>query len=172
MRPLPLFILGYIAISLQVGLAPHLRLGGATINFALVAVLYIALNAPRESALLGAFLLGALQDLLSSLPLGTFAFGYGLVAMALVGPRHAVRGGHPLVQAALTLAGGILVALVLLVLGWIRADARVGFGASLGTAALTAATSPVLLWLAERVKRVFGFAPPRLAAGGRSLRLR
>lgn len=172
MRLLPLLVLGYVAIALQVGLTPHLRLGGATINFGLIAAAFVALNAPRETALAGAFLIGALQDLVSSLPLGTFAFSYGLAALALAGTQRAVHPSHPLTHVAVTLAGGILVALLLLLLGWIRADARVGFGASLGAAFLTAAAAPVLLWLVERIKRVFGFAPSRLALAGRGLRHR
>lgn len=172
MRFLPFILLGYVAIGLQVGLAPHLRIAGAAVNVGLIAAVFIALNAPREPALLGAFVLGLMQDLVSSLPLGTFAFSYGVVALALVGTHRVVYGTHPLTHAFVTLAGGLVVALLLLLLGWVRADARVGLGASLGTALLTAAAAPLLLWFVERFKRVFGFAPSRLGVSGRGMRAR
>ena len=90
MRWLSYFILGYLAVALQIGLAPYLAYRGAVPNFVLLAAIFIAVNAPREAALLGCFMLGAMQDLVTQQPPGLFAFSYGLVSL-LVSRRMGVR---------------------------------------------------------------------------------
>src|SRR5204862_1426264 len=65
MRWLSYFILAYLMLGLQAGLAPYVRAGGAPPNFVLLTALFIALNAPRDASLLGCFGLGLMQDLRS-----------------------------------------------------------------------------------------------------------
>ena len=84
MRWLTFLILAYLAVALQIGLSPYLAYHGAAPNLVLLAVIFIAVNAPRDSALLGCFALGVMQDLVSHQPPGLFAFSYGLVAMFIV----------------------------------------------------------------------------------------
>src|SRR5690349_6692345 len=113
MRWLPYFILAYVTLGLQIGLGEYLSWHGARPNLVLVAVLFVALHAPRDAALLGCFSLGLLQDLLSQHPPGLYALSYGLVAMLAVGLQHVVDRDHPLTHAGLALAGGLITAVVL-----------------------------------------------------------
>src|ERR1700749_2562039 len=88
MRWLTYFILAYLTLGLQIGLAGHIALGGARPNLVLLAVIFIAINAPRDAALLGCFVLGLLQDLTTQQPLGIFALSYGLVAMFTISTQQ------------------------------------------------------------------------------------
>src|SRR5947208_16597320 len=120
MRWLPYLILAYIALGLQIGLSPHVRFHGAAPNLGLLAVIFIAINAPRDAALLGAFGIGLVQDLLSSQPPGLYALSYGMVAALVTTVSSAVYREHPLAHVTLTFIGGLITMLVLVVHGWIR----------------------------------------------------
>jgi rod shape-determining protein MreD len=172
MRWVSYFILAYIALGLQVGLAPHLRYQGAAPNLVLLAVIFIAINAPPEAALLGAFALGMLQDLLTQQQPGLFAFSYGLVGMFVVSTQQLVYREHPLTHLSLALIGGLMTAGILLIHGWIhpasprlaeahlsasRLSPRIEFARVIYTAVL----SPFVLGVLQRSKRMFAFKPPR-----------
>src|SRR5689334_580391 len=103
MRWLAYFILAYVALGLQMGLAPYLTFRGAPPNLVLLAVIFIALNAPRDPALLGCFGLGLLQDLATGQQPGLYAFSYGIVAMLVVAVQQTVYRQHPLTHASLAL---------------------------------------------------------------------
>lgn len=159
MRWIVYFILAYVAVGLQVGLAPYLRFGEGSINFVLLAVIFIALNAPREPALLGAFVLGVLQDLLSSHGLGLHAFSYGLVAMFTISTQEFVYRENPLTHLTLGLVGGLLTAVILVLHAWLKVTAPIK--APFINAILTAAVAPIVLGLLQRMKRAFAFEESR-----------
>jgi rod shape-determining protein MreD len=159
MRWITYFILAYIALGLQVGLAPYLRYNEGSINFVLMAVIFIALNAPREPALLGAFSLGLLQDLMSAQGLGLYAFGYGLVAMFTISTQEFVYRENPLTHLTLGLVGGIVTAVILVLHAWLKQPASTK--APFISAILTAAVAPILLGVLQRMKRAFAFEEPR-----------
>jgi rod shape-determining protein MreD len=174
MRWLTYFILAYLAVALQIGLSPYLAYHGAAPNLVLLAVIFIAINAPRNAALLGCFALGVLQDLVTQQPPGLFAFSYGLVALFVVATQQVVYKGHPLTHFSLALAGGLMTAAVLLVHALVRpAGVRVADGKSIlpahrlsPTVALeivlyTAILAPFVLALLQRVKGLFGFQGAR-----------
>src|ERR671913_1284868 len=119
MRWFAYFILAYFAIALQIGLAPYVRYNNAAPNLVLLAAVFIALNAPRDAALLGCFCLGVLQDLVTQQPPGLFALSYGVVAMFVVSTHHDVYREHPLTHFSMALIGGLVTAGVLLLHGWI-----------------------------------------------------
>ena len=96
MRWLAYVILAYIAIAVQIGLGPYVRYRGAQPNLVLLAAVFIALNAPRDAALLGCFCMGVLQDLVTQQPPGLFALSYGLTAMVAVSVHQVVYREHPL----------------------------------------------------------------------------
>ena len=54
-------------------------------NLVLLAALFVALNAPRKSALLGCFAMGLMQDLLTQQTLGLYALSYGMVGVMVIG---------------------------------------------------------------------------------------
>ncbi len=78
-------ILAYLIIALQLALSGFLNWGRCTPNLVLPVAVFIAINARRPEALLGAFLLGAVQDLFTQQPPGLYAFSYGLVALFAIG---------------------------------------------------------------------------------------
>src|SRR5918993_4437180 len=119
MRWFAYFILAYFAIALQIGLAPYVRYNDAAPNLVLLAAVFIALNAPRDAALLGCFCLGVLQDLVTQQQPGLFALSYGIVAMFVVSTHHVVYREHPLTHFSMALIGGLVTAGVLLLHGWI-----------------------------------------------------
>jgi rod shape-determining protein MreD len=181
MRWLPYFILAYVALGVQIGLGEFVSWHGARPNLVLVAVLFIALNAPRDAALLGCFSMGLLQDLLSGHPPGLFALAYGLVALLVAGSQQGVSRDHPAVQGVLALVAGLITAIVLSVHAWVRpagpaiADGVVSAPAIRGPiffplfvgAVYTALLAPLVLWGLRRFKRVFAFQQGHYRRGWR-----
>ncbi len=172
MRWITYFILAYLTLGLQVGLAPYLRYQGASPNLVLLAVIFIAINAPRDAALLGAFALGVLQDLLTQQPPGLFALSYGLVGMFVVSTQQIVYREHPLTHVSLALIGGLMTTCVILLHGWIHppaprlmdlnvAAARISPGVEFTRVLYTAVLAPFVLGALQRVKRAFAFQPAR-----------
>jgi rod shape-determining protein MreD len=120
MRWLSYFILAYVTLALQAGIARAMQWNSVAPNFVLLAVVFIALNAPREVALLGCFLLGFMQDLTSQGTMGLFAFCYGLLAMLIFAVRQGVYRRHPLSHFVLALIGGVTTAIIIAIHGWLR----------------------------------------------------
>src|SRR3954451_19662935 len=112
MRGLTYIILAYLTLGMQVGLSPFIRLGGAPPNLGLLAALFIALNAPKEPALLGCFLLGLMQDLLTEQTLGLYAFSYGLIAMFVMSTQQLLYREHPLTHVLVAFAASIICAAI------------------------------------------------------------
>jgi rod shape-determining protein MreD len=123
MRWLSFFILAYIALGLDAGLARAIEWKSASPDFVLLAAVFIAMNAPRETALLGCFILGASHDLTGQGTLGLYAFSYGIAAVFIVSVQQAVNRRHPLTQFMLTGFSGILIAIIISLHGWIRPPA-------------------------------------------------
>jgi rod shape-determining protein MreD len=120
MRWLSFFILAYVCLGLQQGLAPAMDFNGAMPDFVLAAVVFVALFAPRDTALLASFILGLLRDLSGNGTLGLYAFIYAMVGLMVVGVRSMLDRKHVAVHFAVVLLGGILAAIVLAVHGWVR----------------------------------------------------
>src|SRR4051794_30868079 len=120
MRWLTYFILAYVALGIQVGLGDYVRYQGATPNFVLLVAVFVAINAPRDAALLGCFALGVMHDLLTQQAPGLFALAYGLVGLMIAGTHQVVYREHPLTHFSMTLASGIVVAVILVLHAWIH----------------------------------------------------
>ena len=176
MRWLAYLILAYVAVGLQIGLGPYLRYRGAQPNLVLLAAVFVALNAPRDAALLGCFCLGLLQDLVTQQPPGLFALSYGLTGMVAVSVNQVVYREHALTHFLVALLGGLLTMAVLLVHGWVHPAAprarapdgatalpaiRPSAAVEFTRAVYTAALAPVVLGLLQRSKKVFAFQPQR-----------
>ncbi len=164
MRWLSYFILAYVAIAVQMGLNGLANWGQASPNFVLPVVVFIAINASREEALVGAFLLGVMQDLFTVQPPGLYAFSYGLFALFVVGAQPSLYRDHPLTHGVMTLAGGLLTGTVVAFNEWTYpllhrvVDAPpVSLGRLFGGAFYTALLAPVLLFPLVRGKRLFAF---------------
>lgn len=174
MRWLSYILLAYLAIALQIGLSPFIAYNGAAPNLVLLAVIFIAVNAPRDAALLGCFVLGLLQDLVTQQQPGLFALSYGLVAMFVVGTQQVVYREHPLTHFSLALAGGLVTAFVLLLHGWVHPPSprlnegntvlpavRPSAAVELTRALYTSILAPFVLAALQRMKRLFAFQPGR-----------
>src|SRR3954469_12466140 len=170
MRWFPYFILAYLTLGVQIGLGDFVSWHGARPNLVLVAVLFVALNAPRDAALIGCFSLGLLQDLLSQQPPGLYALSYGCVAMLVSEAQNHVGRDNPVVHVVLALVGGLITAVILTVHALVRpaGPAVVDETTSIAavhspvlpfyiTALYTALLAPVILWVLHRFKRAFAF---------------
>jgi rod shape-determining protein MreD len=160
MRWAAYFILAYFAVGLQIGAGEYLRVGGARPDLVLLAVIFIAINAPRDAALLGAFGIGLIQDLVSLSPLGVYALAYSLVAMFTISTQELVYRAHPLTHFSLALIGGLLSSAVIVVHGWIR-----GPGVSItdlfASVLYTALLAPIVLGLLHLTRKAFAFSRRR-----------
>jgi len=167
MRGLTYFILAYVAIGVQSGMAHALAVGSALPNFALLAVIFITLNAPRDVALSGAFFIGLFQDLCTGTPLGLYAFSYGLVAMFVISTQQIVYREHFITHFSVALIGGLIVGLLVLAQSALRDRATVPAMPLFYGAIYTAVLSPLVIGILNRIRRVFQFQPRR-SRGGRS----
>jgi rod shape-determining protein MreD len=164
MRWIPFAILAYFAIAFQMALSGFINWGEAAPNLVLPVVVFVAVNARRQDALLAAFILGALQDLFSQHPPGLFAFSYGLVGLFVVGTQPAVYRDHPLTHFFVTLAGGLLTGAVIVFNEWsypilhqISDAPRPAIARVVAGVLYSALLAPLLLWGLVRIKGVFGF---------------
>ena len=161
MRWAAYFILVYFAIGLQVGLQAYVRTdGGSKPDLILLAVLFIALNAPRDAALLGAFGIGVATDLVTVGPLGLYALAYSIVAIFTVSAQDLLKRSHPVTHFAMALMGALLGGLIILVHGWIRGPG-ISITAMLGSALYTALLAPIVLGLLQLLRGAFAFQSRR-----------
>jgi rod shape-determining protein MreD len=173
------FILAYLMLGLQLGLGGFLSVGGVEPNLVLLVIVFIAMNAPRDEALIGAMMLGAMHDLVTLEPMGLYAFAYGLVALVLVAVAQLVERGHLLAHLAEAgVAGGIWAAVLIIhervhpagaaligpasTLAAVRTPAR----AVLASALYTVILAPFVLWLLQRMQTLFQFDKRRRKRGG------
>jgi rod shape-determining protein MreD len=87
MRWLSFFILAIVVLTLQSALMPRLELFGARPDLILVVVVFFAMHAERHNAVLTAWLLGMLADLMTIERFGLLALSYALVAMTVASVR-------------------------------------------------------------------------------------
>ena len=160
MRWLSFFIFAYLTLGLQSGIARAMEWHSAGPNFVLLAVVFISLNAPRETALLACFMLGAMQDLTSQSTLGLFAFCYGLVALFIASIQQAVYRRHPVTQFILALLAGVLTAIILAIHGWIRPPSP-PISPLFVTAVYSAILAPFVLGGLQQIAGVFHFQSRR-----------
>lgn len=157
-------IVAYLIIAMQLALGDVLAWRGASPNLVLSLVVFITMHAKREEGLLGAFILGAVQDLVSQQPAGLYAFSYGLVGLFVVGARPAVYRDHPLTHLFVTLAGGLLVGAIILFNEWaypvlhaITDWPKPSILGGLYRAVYSAVLAIPLLGVMARIKPAFGF---------------
>lgn len=164
MRTAAYLILAYVVLGAQVGLAPYIRIG-APPNLVLLAAIFIALNAPKEAALLGCFGLGLMQDLLTQQSLGVFAFSYGLIGMLVIGTQNLLYRDHPLTWVLLGFFGSLICTIILVIYGVLPASdgARIGAGKLIAMMLYTTILSPIVLYLLQRMRKSFGFHKRRIA---------
>jgi rod shape-determining protein MreD len=154
------FVLAYVCIGVQLGVGAYATVRGVGPDLVLLAVVFVALHAPRAEAMVGGLLLGAMQDLVTVQPLGLFAFAYGLTAAVLSRWATEVRRGHPLTHVAMALGGGIITGTLLVVHDWVHpagAGVRIGPRTAVVSGLYTAVLAPIVIGPLDRLHRLFGF---------------
>lgn len=171
MRWLSYFILAYLMLGLQLGIGGHVRIGGAAPNLILLAAIFLAINAPRDAALIGCFVLGLLQDMLTAHTLGLYALSYGIVGMLITSSQHVMFRQHPLAHAMLGLVGAGITSIVLLIHGWLHPAGGISIGTLFAMTLYTTLLAPIVMGLLHRMRGIFAFQPARRtrAPGGFAL---
>ena len=160
MRWLSWFILAYLALGLQSGLGSYIAWDGVPPNLVLIAVIFVALNAGREPALLGSYVMGLMQDALTQQPLGTYALSYGLVTLLVQTSQPVVDRDHPLTHVSMTLGGGAVSSMVMFTQGMIWPPRQPVMNLVI-CCLYTAALAPLILWPLKMAKWMFAFQPPK-----------
>ena len=152
------FILVYVAVGLQIGMGDFVRIGGAGArpDLVLLAVIFIAIHAPRDAALLGAFTIGLVKDMTTLSPLGLYAIAYSVVGMFVVSTQEYVYRAHPVTHVTLGFAGSLVAGAVVLIHGWIKGPPA-SFAEVFGSALYTALLAPVILGALNLAKGAFSF---------------
>ncbi|QOV87789.1 rod shape-determining protein MreD [Humisphaera borealis] len=175
MRWLPVFIIAYVVLGLQLGTGDLLAYKGAQPNFVLILVVFIASNAPRDAALLSSLLLGLFHDMIFPHALGLYTFTYGLAGLLVAGSRQVAYSDHPLTHFFLTLGTGLVIAAILWIHSLIRPAGNPLDVAGVGTlpaiagstsayfltAVYSAFLSLPMMWLLAKAKPLLGFRPAR-----------
>jgi rod shape-determining protein MreD len=176
MRWLPFFILAYVMLGLQVGLSGYGHVLSGRPNLVLMALVFVAINAQRTAALVGCFILGLLQDLLTQQsPLGLNAICYTMVGWFIVSTQEIVDRNHFLTHIVLVLLGGLLYSLLIyghgwIYYGWLKSGLRLAHprGTPLIVSAVySALLAPFVLFVLFRMRRIFGFRSLRSLSSGR-----
>jgi rod shape-determining protein MreD len=161
MRWISCFILAYVALGIQMGMGEFVRVRGAAPSMVVLAVIFIAINAPRDSALLACFVIGALQDMTTLAPLGLYALSYSIVGMFMVSTHDVISSNHPVTHFSMAFVASLIVGAVIYLHGWLRGPSVPVAG--LFTSALyTAILAPIVLGLLTRIKKLFAFSRRRL----------
>ncbi len=162
----PAFILvAYFALGLQLGLGGVLGLGAWMPSLPLIFVLFVALHARTQDALLGAVIVGLGHDAIAAVPLGTYTFTYGVVALASIQLRQVMYREHPFTHGTLTLLMGCLLAILFAIGNFLRARfAPTGdllyaptFLATLAMSVTTALAALPMMGMLRKVRKMFAF---------------
>ncbi len=170
MRWLLYFIFAYVLLGIQLGAGAFISYRDVSPNLLLLLVVFISLSAPREEALLGCFLIGALQDLIALQPVGLFAFSYGMVAILVTSMAEMVRRNHPLTHLTFTFIGGSVMGMLLIVHDYFRpagpvdtVGGTVAHAIRIGPRVVgvsviyTTLLAPVVIGLLQQTNRLFAF---------------
>lgn len=147
-------------LGFQLGLGSFAAYRGVSPDLLLLVVIFISLNAPQQEAMLGSFLLGAMQDLITLQPMGLFAFSYGIISMLVSAAGESVRRTHPLTQIAMTFLGSSLMGMLLIVHDYFRPiDGTVRIGPRVATVMViyTTMLSPLVIGLLQLFHGLFAF---------------
>jgi len=156
MRWITYFILAYVMVGIQAGLSGVIDVWAARPDLALICVVFIAMNAPRDAALLGAFVLGGMQDLMTVQPLGLHAIAYSLAAMFTFSAAPIVHRTHPLSHFSLCFVGSILVAGAMLLHSTIYKSGPPVTVLFYG-ALFTGIVAVPVLGVLQRIRKIFAF---------------
>ena len=183
-------LVAWVTMGLELGLRPSIQLGdsGMAPSFALILVAYIALAAPRQTALWAAMFIGVLLDLtserLASSNLGTLtivgpaALGCMLGASAVANVRAMVYRRNPLTMLVLATMMSVIAQIVIVAClaarSWwdpaLAFHARPELAARIGSAAYTGVAALVVGPVLNFLTPLFGFPGMHHPRGGSASR--
>ncbi|MCO6435955.1 MAG: rod shape-determining protein MreD [Phycisphaerae bacterium] len=171
MRWFPFILALLITMTGQVAFAPRLELGGAWPDALLILVVYFALHAVPGDALVAAWIVGILADLMTIERMGLMATSYALAAGAVLVVREGLFRESLAVQAVVVLGAGFLVRGIWLIYraalyGWFDPAWRVLAVDGFWSAVYTALWSIPMLAVLWRMRDVFGVARRRYTWAG------
>ncbi len=164
MRFIPTILLAYVVLGLQSGLSTFIEINGVAPNLALPLVIFIALYAPRDVALVGVFIIGLMQDMLTQSPVGVYPLVYACVAFATRTTQPALQRGHWITHIIVACTGAIAQGAILYVVG-LRMPPRHSWQVLMNMAIYSAVLTPILLRLLIWSKRLF-IVPVTPRSGG------
>ncbi len=171
MRWLSFSILAVVVLTFQSALAPRIEVFGARPDLILVVTVFFAMHARRRDAVLTAWLLGMLADLMTIERFGLLSLSYALIAMSVASVRDYLFRYNAFSQLVVTAAASLLIGV-----GWLFYR-RLLFdpGAALvGDIVVTLILTPIYTGLAAPPihgamlvgLRWFGLTPPRYTFAG------
>lgn len=171
MRWIPFTLCMLAALTGQAAWASRLELWGARPDGLLVVVVFFALHGVAGDALVAAWLVGVLADLMTIERLGFFSATYVLAAGAILAIREGLFRESLAVQVLVVLITGFLVRGMWLVyraltVDWHDATWRVLAVDGAWSAAYTALWALPMLALLWRLRNVFGVARRRYSWAG------
>ena len=109
MRWLTFMLLVVVLLTAQTTLAPRLALIGARPDWLLIVIVFFALHAPAQDAVIGAWIIGGCADLMTIERPGLLALSYTLVAMAVTPIREYLFRYRALTRFVVTLLSCLLI---------------------------------------------------------------
>ncbi len=160
MRWMPFFFLLVIALPLQSVVAPKVEVLGARPDLLLILTLFLALYAPADQAVIGAWLIGFCADGLTIERFGLMSLSYGLIGLLVVSAREYLFRFHILTRVAVAFIACVLVRCNWALYSMLRyPDARVLselLSLTIGSAAYTAALAGPIQGGLLRIARAVG----------------
>lgn len=171
MRWLTFFVLAVAMLVLSSAVAPRVTFFGIWPDWLLVTVLFFALYARPLDAVLGAWILGALADLMTVERLGFLALSYALAALLVASLREYLFRYRPAVQFVLVFSVSLLLRLVWTLYRGVLYDSGQSLGGIVFVDWLlgslyTAAWAPLMFKVLLSMSRSLGIPQPRYTFAG------
>lgn len=164
-------IVAALVIVAQSALAPTVAVAGVRPDWLITMAVFLGLFARREDAVIGAWIIGTMADLLTVERFGLMGLSYGLTALVVGGIREFVFRDLLSTQIALTLVLCLIVRTIWCAYRTVLYGTPVWFSAgflleTLGVTLYTAIWSPLLHRLLVRSSAMLGLPRPRYTYSG------
>lgn len=171
MRWMVFMAFAVIGVTLQTGLVPRLEIAGVRPDWLLIMVVFLALYVPQRDALVGAWLLGLLADVMSIESFGLISLSFALVALAVTSIHEFLFRYRVVTQVLVTFVSGLVLQAGWACYCWIKyghwGTGSAGVGLTIVAVSIyTAAWAPLLLGGLLRMGRSFGVTLPRYSYAG------
>ena len=161
MRWLTFFVLAILAVSLQSTVANRLAWHGLRPDWVLVLVVFYALHARTDHAMLAGWVSGAIADLMTLERFGLVSLCYGVAAVLVCRVRDLLFTRHPLTHFTVTLGAALGVQVLWTVYRLVTGLPTGSLPGLIGSSVYTALWAPPLHWMLLKTPRLVGVGPGR-----------